>query len=106
MLWCFQLRQLFDVVAVSVYMFLVCKLRHNKHDCTCGDMAGGCAAEVLLQLEAHEHQDVDGHKGLAGVLDVLGPKALSHQLVPFLPVHATVSPEGNQQASNVSPKAA
>lgn len=69
-------------------------------------MAGGRAAEMLLQLEAHVHQDVDGHQGLAGVLDVLGPKTLSHQLVPFLPVHATVSSEGNQQARQVSPEAA
>lgn len=54
-------------------------------------MAGGCAAEVLLQLEAHIHQDVDGHQGLPGMLDVLGPEPLGHQLVPLLPVHRSLS---------------
>lgn len=67
-------------------------------------MAGGCAAEMLLQLEAHIHQDVNGHQRLTGVLDILGPQALSHQLVPLLAVHATVSSVGHQQPGDVAPK--
>lgn len=51
---------------------------------TCGDVAGGQAAEMLLQLQAHVNQNVDGHQGLAGMLDVLGPKTLSHKLLPLL----------------------
>lgn len=50
-----------------------CMFSYHGCDYTCRDMAAGCAAEVLLQLEAHIHQDVDGHQGLAGMLDVLGP---------------------------------
>lgn len=78
-------------------MFVACSFSHDDCDDTCRDMAAGCAVEVLLQLEAHIHQDVDGHEGLPGMLDVLRPQPLSHQLVPLLPVHMPLSA---QQAGN------
>ena len=57
-----------------------------------------------LQLEAHVHQDVDGHQGLAGVLDVFGPKTLSHQLVPFLSVQCHCQLRGRSTGKQCQPK--
>lgn len=47
-------------------------------------MAGSCAAEMLLQLQTHIHQDTDSHQGRIGMLDVLGSKSLTHHLFPLL----------------------